>query len=85
MGGSLGAKIFNFFVCVCVCCFGLGWSEVLIKYTENVVTKLCFGLFYQITFTMTTILPVSIKLYFCILILRPLTTLVIMCSKGVFW
>ena len=38
LGGSLGAKIFVFFVCVCVCVlFRRGWSEVLIKYTGKYV------------------------------------------------
>ena len=36
MGGSLGAKIFVFFVCVCPL-FRRGWSEVLIKYTGKYV------------------------------------------------
>ena len=39
MGGSLGAKIFVFYVCVyCVCLlFRQGWSEALIKYTGKYV------------------------------------------------
>ena len=36
VGGSLGAKIFVFYVCVCVL-FRQGWSEVLIKYTGKYV------------------------------------------------
>ena len=39
MGGSLGAKIFVFYVCVL---FRRGWSEVLIKYTGNVWLQITF-------------------------------------------
>ena len=48
VGGSLGAKIFVFHVCVHVCCFG-GISEVLIKYTGKYV-KIYFIM--KITFLM---------------------------------
>ena len=67
MGGSLGAKIFVFFVCVCVCCFGGGWSEVLIKYTGKYV-KIYFII--KITFFFFVILYLkSFLLKDCLIIL----------------
>ena len=46
VGGSLGAKIFVFYVCVCVWVFG-GMGVVLIKYTGKYV-KIYFNM--KITF-----------------------------------